>query len=210
MRKDGKGGFIRRGAEHAVRTVVQSVLTAALVVAAVFFGIRYLPDLFSNRVQVTDLVAESRLEAIGEFATYQYAYSGVQEKSDTRYLLEGIAIPGTTNYQKYAYEGLIKVGYRVADMKIHVDNLRKEIYVTLPEPAVLSNTIQQDTSVYEQRNNILNPIQGDAVAKLEESIQAAELKKAEEQGRFDLAEEHARELISDLLSAFEGYTVVYW
>lgn len=201
---------IERGTAGAVRAVLQSVLTAVIVLAALYFGIQYLPDLISGKTQVTDLVAESRLEAIGEFATYQYVYSGVREKTDTRYLLDRIEIPGTTNYQKYAYSGTIKVGYRVSEMKIHVDNLRREIYVTLPEPTVLSNTIEQDTSVYEQVNNIFNPIRGNAIALMEQDIREEELEKAKAAGLFELAAEHARELITDLLSAFDGYTVVYW
>ncbi len=201
---------VERGTAGAVRTVLQSVLTAGIVLTALYFGILYLPDLLSGRTQVTDLVAESRLEAIGEFATYQYVYSGVKEKTDTRYLLDKIVIPGTTNYQKYAYRGTIKVGYQVSEMKIHVDNLRREIYVTLPEPVVLSNTIEQDNSVYEQVNNIFNPIRGNAIAVMEQEIKEEELEKAKTAGLFGLAAEHAQELITDLLSAFDGYTVVYW
>ncbi len=201
---------IERGTAGAVRAVLQAVLTAAVVLGALYFGWQYLPDLFSNKTEVTDLVAESRLEAIGEFATYQYAYTGIKEKTDTRMLLEAIRIPGTTNYQKYAYSGMIKVGYQVSEMKIHVDNLRHEIYVTLPEASVLSNTIEQDVSAYEQVNNILNPIRGDAVAAMEQEIKEEELTKAEAAGLYELAEGHAKELITDLLSAFDGYTVVFW
>lgn len=201
---------IERGTAGAVRAVLQAVLTAVIVLGALYFGIQYLPDLFSAKIEVTDLVAESRLEAIGEFATYQYTYTGVKEKRDTRTLLENIPIPGTTNYQKYAYSGTIKVGYQVSEMKIHVDNLRKEIYVTLPEAMVLSNDIEQDVSAYEQVNNILNPIRGDAIAAMEQEIKNEELEKAEEAGLSGLAEEHAKELITEILSAFEGYTVVFW
>lgn len=199
-----------RGAAGLAKMILQPLITAVIILAAVYFGFKYLPDMFSSRTEITDLVAESRLEAIGEFATYEYVYTDVKEKRNTRYLLDGIEIPGTTNYQKYAYNGVIKVGYQVADMKIHVDNLRKEIYVTLPEPQVLSNSISPDTSYYEQSNNILNPIRGDAVASMEEEIRREELAKAESQGIYDLAAEHARELITNLLSSFEGYQVVFW
>lgn len=212
--RDTAGRAIRRGLERgtagAMKALLQGTLTAVLVLAALYFGWQYLPDLFTSRTEVTDLMAESRLEAIGEFATYQYVYSGVKEKTDTRTLLDSIPIPGTTHYQKYAYSGTVKVGYPVSDIKIHVDSLRKEIYVTLPEPSVLSNTIEQDLSVYEQVNNILNPIRGNAIAEMEQEIKQEELQKATDEGLFELAEEHAKELIADLLSAFEGYAVVFW
>ena len=199
-----------RGAAGLAKMILQPVITAVIILAVIYFGWKYLPDVFSSRTEITDLVAESRLEAIGEFATYEYTYTDVKEKWNSRYLLENIQIPGTTNYQKYAYTGVIKVGYQVADMKIHVDNLRKEIYVTLPDPQVLSNTIEQDTSYYQQSNNILNPIRGDAVAAMEQEVKQEELAKAEAKGIYTLAEEHARELITNLLSSFEGYKVVFW
>jgi len=212
--RDTAGGAFRRGVERgtagAVKAVLQGTLTAVIVLAALYFAWQRLPGLLRRRTEITDLMAESRLEAIGEFATYQYTYSGVKEKKEVRTLLDSIPIPGTQNYQKYAYQGTIKVGYPVADIKIHVDSLRHEIYVTLPEASVLSNTIEQDLSVYEQVNNLLNPIRGNAIAEMEEEIKAEELRKATEEGLFELAEEHARELIVELLSAFEGYDVVFW
>ena len=212
-RRDTVGRAFRRGVERgtagAVKAVLRGLLTAAIVLIALYFGWRQLPALFSGRATVTDLAAEHRLEAIGEFAAYQYAYSGVKEKRDTRTLLDSIPIPGTTNYQKYAYNGAIRVGYAVSDIGIHVDGQRGEIVVKLPEPSVLSNTIEQDLSVYEQVNNILNPIRGNAVAEMEQEIKSEELENAKAEGLFELAEEHAKELITGLLSAFEGYKVVF-
>lgn len=199
-----------RGAAGLAKMILQPLITAVIILAVVYFGWKYLPDVFSSKTEITDLVAESRLEAIGEFATYEYSYTDIKEKRNSRYLLEGILIPGTTNYQKYVYSGVIKVGYQVADMKIHVDNLRKEIYVTLPDPQVLSNTIEQTTSHYHQSNSILNPIRGDAVAAMEQEVKKEELAKAEAKGIYTLAEEHAHELITNLLSSFEGYKVVFW
>jgi len=190
--------------------IFSAILTAVIIIGVVYFGLEYMPDLFASKTEITDLVAEHQLEAIGEFATYQYTYTGVKEKTDTRYLFDSVAIPGTTNSQKYAYNGVIKVGYKVEDMGIHVDNVRKEIYVTLPEAVVLSNTLEQDTSVYEETNNIFNPIKGDAVAQFADEIKAEELEKAKAENLFGLAEEHAKELITNLLAAFEGYTVVFW
>ncbi len=148
---------------------------------------------------LTDKELESRLEAIGELAAYEYAYTGEREIRSTRKLLGTINIPGTTHRIRMTYQGMIKAGCRVENIGIHFNRQDNTIQVTLPKPHVLDHYIDMESLQIEQSNNILNPIGSDEITRDLEMVKAEELKKAEEKNIYALAEENIRTMIRNLL-----------
>ena len=189
--------------------VLASVATLALVCLALRFGVPgFFERLFSARQQITNVTVERRLEAIGELATYSMAYSGHTEVRSARQVL-GLDVPGTRNSVEIAYSGTIKVGYEVADIRADVDGEAGIIHITLPEVKVISNAIDEESLQYVERNNIFNPIRGDAAASYLEDIRKKELEKAVEMGLYDKARENAEAIIGENLAQFSGYSVAF-
>ena len=204
-RKERGGGFFSR----VLVRVVASVLTLAVVYLAIRFGVPGLFErLFSTRQQITNVTVERRLESIGELATYAMTYSGHTEARSARQVF-GLNVPGTRNSVEIAYSGTIKAGYVVADIRAEVDAEAGVIRIALPEVKVISNAIDEDTLQYVERNNIFNPIRGDAAAGYLEDIRKAELEKAVKMGLYDKARENAEAIIRESLAQFSGYTVAF-
>ena len=149
---------------------------------------------------LTDTELESRLEAIGELASYEYAYTGEREIRSTRKLLGMVNIPGTTHRIRMTYQGIIKTGCRVENISIHFNRQDNTIQVTFPKPHVLDHYIDMESLQIEQSNNILNPIGSDEITRDLEMVKAEELKKAEEKNIYVLAEENIRTMIRNLLT----------
>ena len=203
-KKRGDGFF-----GHVLARVAASVLTLLVVCLVIHFGFPGLLErLFGARQQITNVTVERRLESIGELATYSMTYSGHTEAQSARRVL-GFNVPGTRNSVEIAYSGTIKVGYEVADIRAEVDADAGVIRLTLPEAKVISNAIDEDSLQYVERNNIFNPIRGDAAAGYLEDIRRAELEKAAEMGLYDKARENAETIIRESLAQFSGYAVEF-
>lgn len=84
-----------------------------------------------------------------------------------------------------------------------------KIYVSLPEPEILDNYVIMDSIQCTESNNILNPISFSQYQRVIEKIEQNELQKLEQNGLYDRAEEHAKEMVISFLSAFEGYEVEF-
>ncbi|MBQ8639323.1 MAG: DUF4230 domain-containing protein [Lachnospiraceae bacterium] len=164
--------------------------------------------LIQEQVEVINVQIESRLNAIGELATYSYEYRNEKSVTDTREIF-GTAIPGTTNQIDMIYSGVIKVGYEIGDISYEVDWYRKKIHVMLPKIQVLDNYIKLDDLQCREKNNILNPIGTEEMTAYFEEIEAEELARAKEQGIEKKAEERFQEIMKAFLAELNDYEVVF-
>lgn len=163
----------------------------------------------SEKTEVTNVVVEEKLSAIGELATCQMEYKDIKTEENTRRFFDLFDIPLTTNSIVVTYNGVIKVGYQFEDIKPEVDEMNKIILIRLPEAVVLSNEIDTETMEFIEHNNILNPISCDSITYMVQEIKVQELESAEEKGIFEMAKQQAKDLIKEELAGFEGYTIEF-
>lgn len=198
----------RRGG-RLLRRLLVTLAVLAVAAAALRFGAPALfRRWFAPRQEITVVTVERRLSAIGELATYAMEYSGYTEEESARQVF-GLKIPGTRHTVKIAYSGTIKAGYEVADIAVRVDAAAGVIHITLPEVKVISNAIDEGSLQYVEKNNIFNPIKGDAAAQYLDDIRAKELEKAVEMGLYEKAEENAQAIIAEKLADYRGWTVAF-
>lgn len=198
----------RRGGRWLRRLLAAVALLAVAGVALRFGAPELFARWFSPRQEITVVTVERRLSAIGELATYAMQYSGYTEEESSRRVL-GLKIPGTRHTVKIAYSGMIKAGYEIADIDVAVDAAAGAIRIRLPEVKVVSNAIDEDSLQYVEKNNIFNPIKGDAAAQYLDDIRKKELDKAVEMGLYDKAEENAKVIIAEKLADYRGWTVTF-
>ena len=165
-----------------------------------------LPGETEKRVVTVEEV-KTKLVELDELATYSGEYTVTLGKDETRYLLDDIAVPITTNSIEITCDGIVKVGYDVSDINVKVDD--EKIYISLPESEVLDNYVIWDSIECDEENNILNPIEFSQYQELIDEIEEKGLAQAEEQKIYDKAEENVKEIIEEFLACFDGYEIVY-
>lgn len=162
---------------------------------------------FSQKREITLDEIQATLKAIEEFSTYQSDYNVKKTAEETRYFLENIKIPLTTNKIAIDCKGIIKVGYDLNAIEISIDDENKVIHVKLPEPKINDNYIVWDSVDFNEVNNILNPIEFAQYKTLFEEIEAEGEKIAVQDGIFPKAEANIKKIISGAFLKFSGYTV---
>jgi hypothetical protein len=165
-----------------------------------------LPGEVEKRIVTVDEV-ESKLSEISELATYSGYYTVTRGKDETRYVLEDVKIPGTTNSIAITANGIVKVGYDVSQINIKIDD--DKIYLSLPQAQLLDNYVIWDSIESTENNNVLNPIEISQYEELIDEIETLGLEDVESKGIYDGAEENLKTLIEGFLSEFEDYEIEY-
>ena len=163
----------------------------------------------SESISTSDTVTLG-LRDLGELATQAAFYTNVQVSSSTRKLFN-VNIPLTTNKYIYSYDGVIKAGIDFTKVDYEVDHDSLTIHVTIPEPKILGNEIDESSfRIYDQTSNIFNPLSittlNNGLVKLKEESQ----KTAIDNGLLTAAEDNAMTLISSIFeSVYPKYTVIF-
>jgi hypothetical protein len=162
-------------------------------------------DEYNSHVEVTNRMVESRLSSIGELATYSYSYSGdITFTADKDWFIFNSLTESTIVID---YQGEIKAGIDISEIEIYVDNEEGVIYLTLPQPIVISNTIE--ATDYSEDISIFGEVAGDTSDALLDTAKEDELGHAIDDGLMDNAVDEAQEAIEDLLSVYDGYEIVF-
>lgn len=148
-----------------------------------------------------------KLNELSEFSTYSGNYKVKLGKKETRYWLEKMKIPGTTNKITISCEGTVKIGYDFSEIHVQIDD--DKIYIAIPKAKVNDNYVIWDTVKCKEKNNILNPIGFSQYQEMIDEIEEKGLAEAEKAGIYDAAEENLKKLIEGFFAEFEGYEIVF-
>ena len=167
-----------------------------------------LPAEVEKRIVTVEEV-EVVLIDVSQFSTYSGEYTTTKSAEYTRYFLDNIAVPGTTNTINLECKGIVKVGYDVDEITIKVDNDSQNIYISLPAPKVLDNYVIWDSVKCREENNILNPIDFEQYQGLISEIEDEGLGLVEADGIYEDAEANMETIIRNFLSGFEDYEILF-
>ena len=165
-----------------------------------------LPTEEEKRVVTKDEV-EAKLVEIGELSTYMGEYHVEKAADFSRYLIDKVAIPGSTNMINLSCDGIVKISYQISDVEIAVKE--DTIFIGLPEGYVSDNYLMLDSLECDEQNSILNPIDFSEYQGLFDEMEEEGLAEAEEQGIYEAADKNAENIIVNFLGAFDGYTVQF-
>ncbi len=222
-RKEGE-----RKKESFVRWIIVIVIVAVLMVGGTLFFLNKIgalinpwkkedsPGIFgqSSTSKITQISHE--LRAAGELVTEEYEYSDLLELRYTPTLVgwledhTGMNLDSTliNNYMWIQYNGVIKAGYDFSQIGLEMDEEEMVLYITLPEPMIISNEITDVN--YEKSEGIFMHI--DAGSELDEVMEAKEAKEqqAVEYGLYQRAEDSAIEQIKGMVNQIvdlDGYAL---
>ncbi len=154
--------------------------------------------------EVTQYMVARELESIGELNTEKFTYTVDRDRSEYRKLFD-CDVPLTENRLMISYNGVIKVGYKLEDIK-HT-TAGRIIFFDLPEPVIMDNYIDQEVVKLEQ-NNIFNPITSDDYASLRSGVTDAGVNMATEEKIYEKAEQGLKETLTNHFNNL-GYIVVF-
>lgn len=166
---------------------------------------------FHGIILTTDNVM-TELNSISELMTYSQNYAG------TATIVDSLQVPytdmdiwGTQHTIEMVYSGTIKVGYDLDKINLAVNNQKKEIYITLPKiPPIVDNNLPQENVTVIQDNNFFNPIRADEVNVRLAEIKEQQLNDAINNGIYQAAEQHMKEIIVDTLAKVHSdYKVIF-
>ena len=200
-RRRRRGGFF-------FKFTLLVILVAAIAIVLYMYKDASPAQIAEEKVEITEEQVREQLVAVSDLVTYSFEFENTSEVKNTRQVF-GFDVPFTTNSVTIRYSGVIKAGFDISDVKISVDNDYDKIYVTLPEVRITDKYLYEDKLEYSEKNNIFNPISPDKISECLEDILNTELSRAESEGIYDKAEENAKNIITDILSAYDGYMVVY-
>ena len=142
----------------------------------------------------------SEIKDIGELATIEYLYTDAAKFEDAPTLF-GQDIPFTTKSFIVKWDGIIKSGVKVDEIKVELNNNKKEIVVHIPKSEILSHEIDSDSiETLDEKNGFFNPIKIDDVRELDAIGKEAMEKRAVENGILEKAFENAKEIIYKLVN----------
>ena len=172
-------------------------------------------DIYTDDVDVTIYDVEHKLGELGELAVAVDNYEGRGKVEDAKYvdlpIVGETEVIGTDHSVDISYSGVVKAGYELAEVKTNIDKENREIEITLPEAKILDNYIDTYTPE-ETKKSLINPVRPEEISAYLENVAKPDgLKKAEERGIYDIAEESVKKQIESQLSCFTryGYNVLF-
>lgn len=194
--------------------LVRLVVTAAFC-CIVFLGTKFY---YSRQIKTVEVIKEIPVEKIvekevvisgdtirasmaniGKLCTAEYGYTHV-ERVDSSREIKGYKIPFTTASFIYSYDGTILAGIDFGEIRVDKDDAKKTIKVTLPKAEIISSDVDQDSfQLYDEKNNIFNPIRVTDVADSFADLKNTEEQKAIEKGLLDKAKENAVVLVENFM-----------
>ena len=194
-----------------VKTI--KLLIVGILIGAVLLGGGWLLGKTSGggsreNVEISAIVLQNKISAMSELAvvTYTYTELGQYERSKEFY---GVKMPFTTNRFLLTYDGVIKAGIDMTEVKVDVDQGVKTVTVTLPQAEILSHEIDEDSvKIYDEKTSIFNAFTIEDYTSFYADQKKTVEKKARDKGLLTEAQTQAenavRQLLDPVLTAAGG------
>lgn len=161
-----------------------------------------------ENVEISAIVLQNKISAMSELAVVIYTYTelGQYESSKEFY---GVKMPFTTNRFLLTYDGVIKAGIDMTEVKVDVDQGVKTVTVTLPQAEILSHEIDEDSvKIYDEKTSIFNAFTIEDYTSFYADQKKTVEKKARDKGLLTEAQTQAenavRQLLDPVLTAAGG------
>ena len=192
-----------------LKTKLILVLLLCAVVAGAFFLGAVTGGRESEPVITSDLLSQELL-GVQELVSVEYHYTNMG-KFENQVDFYGWKVPFTTKSFLISYDGVIKAGVDLSAADVKVNEATKTVTVTLPEGAIVSHEIPEDSiQVFDETKNIFNPITIEDYTSFTQDQKASVEEEAVANGLLDSAKEKAQVAVESLLGmvpGMEAYTL---
>lgn len=152
-----------------------------------------------KEIMISGETIRASMANIGELCTAEYSFTHVERVESSREI-NGFTIPFTKSTFIYSYDGVVMAGIDFTEIRVEKDDRAKTIIVTLPEAEIFSCDVDEDSfQLYDERNNIFNPIRVTDVADSFADLKKEEEQEAIEDGLLEKARSNAEVLVENFM-----------
>jgi len=198
----------KQAASRLTKKRIVIIVLALALVGALFFATKAVVKILqfsdSHKTQITSEFVSNQISEISELATLHHHYRKVANYQEAKKLLVYMPdwrINKSIKELSLEYQGDVKVGYDLTNVKIEVDSVTRTIFIHLPEPKILSHSIDfESIRVLWETSGWFNGIKFEDFKK----FFVAEQKKYEKENYAELkrlASERAKKIIRLNLSS---------
>lgn len=182
-----------------VKLLTAGILLGALLLGGGYFLGKTAPKAVRTAEELEAVLVESQVLAAGELVTANYMYTELGQYENSK-MFYGAKIPFTTSKFMLTYDGVLKAGIDLADVKVKADSLTKTVTVTVPQAGIISHDMDEDSvQIYDEKRSVFNPLTLEDYTQFfsdqEDSIEA----KAREKGLLAEAQKEAEVQLRNLL-----------
>ena len=146
-------------------------------------------------------VIYNKISDVAELATVEYLFTDAAKFSDAHHILE-MEVPFTQKSFILRWEGVIKAGVDLKQVKIDVDEEAKKVIVKIPAAKILSYSVNNDkVEVLDEKNNIFNNITIKDKVEFDSKTEESMRKRAIENGILKKAAENAKDVLLRLVQS---------
>ncbi len=150
---------------------------------------------------ITGATIQAGIREIGKLVTAEYYFTHVESHASNLQIV-GIDLPLTQSSFIYSYDGSVLAGIDFSKITVNKDDESRVIMVTLPKPETISAAVDPDSfKLYDEKNNIFNPIKVTDVANSFADLIHSEEQKAIDGGLYGRAKDNAILMIENFLLA---------
>jgi len=200
---------------------MKKLLGLVLIVAGLGIGFFGIPSVLGN-VSFNEAVSKlksgddgavtEKVSYIAELSVLDFKYTNATSITDSHKIeafSKKVNLPFTKKAIVMVYDGDIKIGVDADEITVEVDKGSGDkvtaVTVGLPPMKITSNDIDRDSIRYPlEKNNILNNIETEDYAKMEEDGKEKMAKAVENNGAMDRAREELKTTITGYLTALYG------
>jgi hypothetical protein len=190
------------------RKPLKYIVLGILLCAAVGAGCYFLGRAGTKTdTKLSAVAVESRLEGVSELASVSYSYTNMAkfENSEEFY---GVKLPFTTKSFILTYDGVIKAGVDLKNVKVAVAG--QTVTVTLPKAKILSHEIEEDSvKIFDEKTSVFNPFTVEDFTAFQSAQKTVMEQKAKERDLLGQAQKKAADSVKLLLKPAlpDGWTL---
>lgn len=167
--------------------------------------VKELLNVQDSKPKITQSQLEEQINSIDELATLKYIYTNSSRKTGSLTWLWGWTLPFSDSSLLVTYDGTIKAGINLKEIKFDVNENGHTITVTLPKSKVLDNYIPQGTiNVLEVKDGLFNPVTFDDYNQFISEEKKVMEAKAISLGILTDADKEAKVIIEAFLKGIPG------
>lgn len=147
-----------------------------------------------------DIIAECIQDA-SELVCMKYSYTDYEEIENHKELFD-LKVPFTTEKVVVLYDGIIKSGIDISELKYYIDNENDKVTILLPEPKIISHELDTENfEFFDVKKSAFTEISPEEFTdNLQLMKEKAEDKFAENEEYLDGITNNAKNIIENLLT----------
>lgn len=162
---------------------------------------------------ITRELLDQEISSLSELVTKKYWYRNATQKDEAKEWLWGTAMPFSDIQFVALYDGYIKAGIDLQDVKFNINQSSKTITITMPKSKILDHNIPQETiNVLQVKNSLFNSVTFNDYNRFISAEKDVMAETAIGQGILEEADKEAQMVIESFLKnvpGIEAYTLKF-